>query len=75
MAQQPPQTNHQELGHGNTPAAWTGVAVLMLAAALICLGIVFAQPFLWVPGVILVPVGALVWAGMNKAGYNTERRH
>lgn len=72
---QPTQHSPQDLGHGNTPAAWTGVAILLAGTLLICLGIVLAKALLWIPGVILLPVGVFTWAAMNRAGYNTERRH
>ncbi len=63
-----------EVSHGNTVAAWTGVAILLVASALICLGIVLAMPLLWIPGVIGVPVGAFAWVMMNRAGYG-EKDH
>lgn len=62
------------VSHGNTVAAWTGVGILLVATLLICLGLVFAMPLLWIPGVVLVPVGAFAWAAMNKAGYGEEKR-
>ncbi len=67
-------SNVQHVSHGNTVAAWTGVLILLVAAGLICLGIVFAQPFLWVPGVIGVPAGGFAWAALNRAGYGEEPR-
>ncbi|MDO5629534.1 MAG: hypothetical protein Q4G43_14565 [Mobilicoccus sp.] len=55
--------------HGHSVAAWTGVGILLLASALICLGIVFGMMLLWLPGVVLLFVGAGAWIGLEKAGY------
>lgn len=62
------------VSHGHSVAAWTGVGILLLASLLISLGLVFGMPLLWIPGAILVPVGAFAWAAMNKAGYG-EKQH
>ncbi|MDO5698266.1 MAG: HGxxPAAW family protein [Dermatophilus congolensis] len=65
--------NVHHVSHGNTKAAWTGTGILLLASLLICLGLVFAMPALWIPGIIGVPLGAFTWAAMNRAGYGEEK--
>lgn len=67
-------SNAHDVSHGNTVAAWTGVGIILLASLLICLGLVLGVSLLWIPGVILVPVGAFAWAALNKAGYG-EKEH
>lgn len=58
--------------HGSSTAAWTGVGILLLATALICLGVVFAMRLLWIPGIVLVLVGVVAWVALEKAGYGQE---
>ena len=54
--------------HGNTPAAWTTVTIIMIAFAVGTLGLVLnSWPMFWV-GVALVAVGAIVGRIMAMAG-------
>ena len=57
--------------HGHSTAAWTGVIIMLVATAIICLGMVLAQPIMWIGGTILFIAGAIAWPVMNKAGYGT----
>ena len=63
-------TAHDE-SHGHSTAAWTGVIIMLVATAIICLGMVLAQPIMWIGGTILFIAGAIAWPVMNKAGYGT----
>lgn len=55
--------------HGHSTAAWTGVGIMLVATAFICLGVVFATPLLWIPGTLIFIVGAVAWPVMTRAGY------
>lgn len=55
--------------HGSSPAAWTGVGIILLASALICLGIIVANPWLWGAGVAGIVIGVAAWVGLQRAGY------
>ncbi len=63
-------TAHDD-SHGHSTAAWTGVIIMLVATAIICLGMVLAQPIMWIGGTILFIAGAIAWPVMNKAGYGT----
>jgi len=55
-------------GHGNTPAAWTAVTIMMIASVIATLGVMFANwPLFWV-GMALVVVGAIVGKVMQMMG-------
>jgi hypothetical protein len=55
-------------GHGSTPAAWTGVAIVLLGFVVGGLGLVLENmPIFWA-GVALGPVGAIVGYAMGKMG-------
>ena len=55
-------------GHGNTPAAWTGVSIVLLGFIVGGLGLVLENwPLFWA-GVALGPVGGLVGYVMGKMG-------
>lgn len=60
--------------HGNSTAAWTGVGILLLATAFICLGVILAMPLLWIPGIVLVLVGVVAWVALEKAGYGQQEQ-
>jgi hypothetical protein len=54
--------------HGNTPAAWTGVGIILIGFVVGGLGLVIQSwPMFWA-GVALGPLGALVGYVMAKMG-------
>lgn len=55
--------------HGHSTAAWTGVGIMLLGAALISLGMVLGIMVLWILGVLLFAGGAIAWIVMSRAGY------
>jgi hypothetical protein len=58
--------------HGNTPAAWTGVMIILAGFVVGGIGMVIDQwPVFWV-GVALVPIGAIVGKIMQKMGLGAE---
>lgn len=60
--------------HGNTPAAWTAVAVGLLGFIIGAVGMLFS-PVNWVifwVGVVITVVGGVVFLVMSKLGYNVE---
>ena len=58
--------------HGNTPAAWTGVAVAMLGFVVGGLGLMFdpVRMSLFWAGVVIGVAAIVVYAAMVKLGYN-----
>ncbi|MGC1209105.1 MAG: HGxxPAAW family protein [Ornithinimicrobium sp.] len=61
-----------EFGHGHSVAAWTGVAVLIVASTFISIGIFFGLAWAnWV-GIVLVVVGIGAWVALNRAGYGQD---
>lgn len=57
---------HQE-DHGHSPAAWTGVLIILVATALICLGMILEIQIMWIVGIVGVAVGALAWMIMGRS--------
>jgi len=58
--------------HGNTPAAWTAVTVVLIGFVLGGLALVIGNwPLFWV-GVALGPIGGLVGMVMSKMGMGAE---
>lgn len=56
-------------GHGNSPAAWTAVTIMLVAFTAGTVAFWFDQPALvWASAALLV-VGLLVGVVMAKAGY------
>jgi hypothetical protein len=54
--------------HGSTPAAWTGVAIVLLGFVVGGLGLVLENMMIFWAGVALGPVGAIVGYVMGKMG-------
>lgn len=56
--------------HGRTPANWTGATIITLAFIVGTLGVVLAQPIVFWIGVLMIPIGLIVWkvmAGMESS--------
>jgi hypothetical protein len=56
--------------HGRTPANWTGASIITIAFIVGTLGVVLAQPIVFWIGVVLIPIGLVVWkvmAGMESS--------
>ena len=75
MSQQPAvqadAVHHED--HGSTPAAWTTVAIIVIAFIVGTLAIILGNwPMFWV-GVILVPIGAVVGKVMAMMGMGKKR--
>ena len=58
--------------HGNTPAAWTAVAVGLAGFAVGGLGLIIGSMTMFWVGVVLVPAALVVLGVMNKMGYGNE---
>ena len=61
---------HDEvIGHGNTPAAWTCVLIMIVGGLVSSVGFVMASWVVFGGGVGLMVVGLIVGWAMRKAGY------
>ncbi|HSE69954.1 MAG TPA: HGxxPAAW family protein [Nocardioidaceae bacterium] len=58
--------------HGNTPAAWTGVMIILLGFIVGGIGLVIANMLLFWVGCALLPIGAIVGKVMQKMGLGAE---
>ncbi len=67
----------ETIGHGNSPAAWTTVLIMLIGAAVSSFAFIFASTegnldsgtvLFWI-GVILMLVGLIVGWVMRRAGY------
>ena len=59
--------------HGNTPAAWTAVAVALAGFVVGGIGLMVDSMVTFWIGVVLVPLALVVLAALNKMGYGTSR--
>ncbi len=58
--------------HGNTPAAWAGVVIILLGFTVGGIGLVIGSwPVFWI-GVVLGVVGPIVGKVMQKMGMGAE---
>ncbi len=58
--------------HGSTPAAWTGVAIVLLGFVIGGIGLVIENMLVFWIGVACAPLGALVGYTMGKMGLGAE---
>lgn len=58
--------------HGNTPAAWTGVTIILVGFAIGGLGMVLDNWWMFWIGVALWPVGGIAGKVMQKMGLGAE---
>lgn len=58
-----------EPGHGNSPAAWTAVTIILVAFTIGTLAYWFEQPWLVWASVGLLGVGVLTGLVLAKSGY------
>lgn len=61
-----------EPGHGNSPAAWTAVVIMLVAVAAGTLAFWFDQPTLVWASVGLLVVGAIVGQVLKRLGYGVD---
>lgn len=60
--------------HGQTPAAWTAVIIIMFAFFLGTFAVIIAQPWLFWVSVGLIVVGAIVGQVMSMMGYGAKQQ-
>ena len=58
--------------HGNTPAAWTGVTLILLAFVVGGIGLVIGSMLVFWVGVALAPIGIVVGKVMQMMGLGAE---
>lgn len=59
----------EAVGHGNSPAAWTCVLIMMVGAVVSAVGFVLASNSVFWGGVVVIAIGLIVGGIMRKAGY------
>ena len=57
----------------NTVVAWTSVGILMVAALIMCLAVVFAMIWLFVVGLVVAGIALVVGKLLAMAGYGMPR--
>jgi hypothetical protein len=61
-----------EPGHGNSPAAWTAVIIMLVAFAIGTFAFWFDIAWLVIAAAVLVVIGALVGWILSKSGYGVN---
>jgi hypothetical protein len=60
--------------HGHSVAAWTAVIILIVAAAIMSIAVLFPNVWLFVGGVVLAIVGVVAGKVLSMAGYGSAQR-
>jgi hypothetical protein len=61
--------------HGHSVAAWTAVIIIIIAAAIMSLAVLFPNVWLFVGGAVLAVVGGIAGKVLTMAGYGAAERH
>lgn len=62
--------DHSEpTGHGNSPAAWTTVLVMLVGALIMSIAFVIANTTIFIAGGVVMAIGLIIGLAMRKAGY------
>lgn len=59
----------EPIGHGNSPAAWTLVAIVLAGAAISSIAFAAASTLWFIIGAVVMIIGLVVGAVLRKAGY------
>ena len=62
-------------GHGNTPAAWSAVTIIMIASIVGTLGVIVGNWVLFWVGIALVVIGGIVGKVMQMMGLGQNAEH
>ncbi len=60
--------------HGHSVAAWTAVAIIIVACTIMSLAVMFPNVWLFVGGAVLAVVGAIAGKVLSMAGYGAADR-
>ncbi|GAA4040023.1 MULTISPECIES: HGxxPAAW family protein [Arthrobacter] len=60
------------IGHGNSPAAWTCVIVMLVGALVSSVAFVIASTPIFIAGIVVMVVGLIAGWAMRKAGYGVD---
>lgn len=68
---QEPIDHNIELGHGNSPAAWTSVTVMLIGVIIGCIAFLIGESatVLFIVGVAVILVGVALGPILKMAGY------
>ena len=58
--------------HGNTPAAWTGVTIILIGFVVGGIGLVMSNSMVFWVGVALLPIGLVAGKVMQMMGLGAE---
>jgi len=62
-----------EIGHGHSVAAWSGVGILILGSVFIATGQFFTIMWCTWLGVALCVVGVIAWVVLDRIGYGEDQ--
>jgi len=60
--------------HGNSPAAWTAVTIIIVGSLITAVGFVIPSPAVAIIGVVVMIAGVVVGKMMQMAGLGKARR-
>jgi len=66
--------NEHDADHGHSVAAWTAVTIIIIAAAIMAVAVIWPNVWLFVGGAVLAVVGAVAGKVLSMAGYGAAQR-
>lgn len=59
--------------HGQTPAAWTAVILMLIGSVISSVAVVWAKPLVFWIGILVVAIGAVAGLVLRSAGYGQAK--
>ncbi|GAA1989543.1 hypothetical protein GCM10009817_34340 [Terrabacter lapilli] len=65
----------QHEDHGHSTAAWTGVGVILVGAAVAAVGVAIPSVLLGIIGAVIIIAGVVAGKVLSMAGYGADAHH
>jgi hypothetical protein len=72
---QVPQVPTGHVGHGNSVAAWTAVAIILVAGLVMSIAVATGTTWLFIAGAVLAVLGVIAGKVLATMGFGVGGRH
>ncbi len=67
-----PAATAHAVGHGNSPAAWTAVGVIVLGSLISAIAVPFSLIWLFWVGIVVIVIGAILGKVLSAMGFGEQ---
>ena len=73
--QEAPEVSTGHVGHGNSVAAWTAVAIILVAGLVMAIGVATGTTWLFIAGAVLAVLGVITGKVLATMGFGVGGRN